>query len=110
MTDELKREIEDIKKQSTLVIKMVYWIYKILRFLQGDLFTFVFSSIFVFYPVFFSEYPFISFFVAFSLHYFILWKFIKPKIDQLFKLKKQSEEMDYIIHHLSQYFNDNKKK
>jgi hypothetical protein len=109
MSDELKREVEDIKKQSTLVIRLVYWSYKTLRFLQGDLFCFVFTSIFVFHPVFFSEHPLISFFVSFSLHYFILWKIIKPKIDQIFKLKKQSEEMDYIIHHLSQYFNNRKK-
>lgn len=76
-------EFDQYKNSSRFRIKLAIFTLKVLKFLNGDVFTFIFSFLTVFGPLFLLGHE--SVLLIGLLFHFILWKYLKPFLDKLFK-------------------------
>ena len=106
MNKSLQRELEVLRTLSKYRLKRRLIIYRILYLLISDRFSFYISLISCLIPVMvFSSSVMIYFFVV-CLHYFILWKYIKPKLDLFLKTENDREELEILINQIRRVFNN----
>lgn len=97
MNNSLQKEIDELKKLPKSKLKRRLLLYRILLFLNSDNFTFVFSLLSCILPLLFFPFSILVWSGVLLLHYFIVWKKVKPYLDEKFETEKDNEEVMRII-------------
>jgi hypothetical protein len=101
--DSLQKEIDELKKLPKSKLKRRLLLYKFLLFLNSDNFTFVFSLLSCLIPLLFFPISILVWSGVLLLHYFIVWKRIKPYLDEKFQTEKDNEEMREVLNELGRF-------
>ncbi len=97
MNDSLQKEIDELKKLPKSKLKRRLLLYRILLFLNSDNSTFVFSLISCLIPLLFFPFSILFWSGGLLLHYFIIWKKVKPYLVKKYETEKDNEEIREII-------------
>ena len=102
---EIEHEIKKYENSSSFKIKTVINVFKFLRFLNGDLFYFLFTLSIFLGTKFFLTNNFDGFIIMMLLHYLFFMKFFKPIFDRYTHTKEDNEETTKIINGLETLLN-----
>jgi hypothetical protein len=106
MNKSLQRELDELKTLSKNQLKRRLLIYRILYFLNLDNFSFCVSLIFCLIPLVFFNFNSVLWILMMCFHYFILWEYIKPKLDLFFQTENDLEELEILIDQISRMINN----
>lgn len=106
MSKSFQRELDELKTLSKNKLKRRLLIYRILYFLNSDNFSFCVSLIFCLIPLVFFNFNSVLWILMMCFHYFILWEYIKPKLDLFFQTENERNELEILIEHIRGVINN----
>lgn len=101
MNKSLQRELDELKTLSKNQLNRRLLIYRFLYFLNSDDFSFCVSLIFCLIPLVFFNFNSVLWILMMCFHYFILWEYIKPKLDLFFQTENDRKELEILIDQIS---------
>ena len=106
MNKSLQQEMDELKTLSKNKLKRRLLIYRLLYFLNSDSFTFCLSLFFCLIPLVFFNFNSVLWILIMCFHYFILWEYIKPKLDLFFQTENEREELEILINQIRRAVNN----
>lgn len=101
----VKNEIEQYKKSSKMKMRFIINIYKLIRFLNGDLFYFIYTLSFIIVPIILINFTISGIVIGLILHHLVFNVLVKKRLDRLFNVEKDNQEMTEVINSLQDFLN-----
>ena len=106
MRKSLQQELDELKTLSKNKLKRRLLIYRLLYFLNSDNFSYCVSLVSCLIPLVFFNFNSVLWILMMCFHYFILWEYIKPKLDLFFQTENEREELEILINQIRRAVNN----